>query len=241
MSGVGNKPLNQPRQNLYNLTSPFKERGRYLVISNIYLAESIEKPTFHEFLRQFADNANCQKVLIGAANDDEAKDMCCIGKINRGLTLERKGESLGQLSVRPYLMEVKYKGKDKEERVKFVHGKMYVCFDTNGNELWAIIGGANFSCSAWGNDWPIKFYKNAADRAIQTSQPNNLEVSVFLSNETDNRLRDILRVQPYFSIDSHEYNRGLGWTLTLEGLASICEKENRKRKICDIVDLTDDT
>ena len=138
LKGDGTRSCNRPRQQMSKLTQEFRSRSDKLVISNGFITEKVKNPTFEEFLEEAAKNFNCNKVRIASANIDELAKMCKLKEKERGLTTNILGG---------YHQRIHYKGKPECDSVEFVHGKSYVCLDKDGNEVWALVGGFNFSAS----------------------------------------------------------------------------------------------
>jgi len=179
-----------------------------LLINNGFLNECNE---FFEFFEEFSSICDAN-IRIGAATEAEVELACKFKKKpERGLSLNEGVEG----SVRHLLCRILYKSLNVKA---FIHSKIGLLLRSviiNGLlvliEKACIIGGANYSQAGWGGE---------------KKQPTNFEVSVFL---TGSRLPELLRVNEKYANETHEDNRGLGWTLS-NGLAEWEDKEEVKQQ-----------
>lgn len=181
-----------------------------LLINNGFLAECDE---FFEFFEEFSQICDAN-IRIGAATEVEVELACkSKKKPERGLSLNGGVEG----SVRHLLCRILYKSLNVKA---FIHSKIGLLLRSviiDGLSLLiekaCIIGGANYSQTGWGRS------------GGKNKQPTNFEVSVFL---TGSRLPELLRVNQKYANETHEDNRGLGWTLS-NGLAEWDDKEEVKQ------------
>lgn len=218
--------LKHPRMRLRELITEIRqsnpsenntgERDQLLII-NGFLNECAEFLEFFEELSKLCD-AN---IRIGAATEAEVELACKFKKKpERGLSLNEGVEG----SVRHLLCRILYKSLNVKACIHSKIGLLLGSVIINGLSLLiekaCIIGGANYSKAGWGlSDW------DDDEPEKEMILPTNFEVSVFL---TGSRLPELLRVNQKYANETHEDNRGLGWTLS-NGLAEWEDEEEVKQ------------
>ena len=216
----GKSKLKHPRIRLHKLiaetrqSNPSEENTGerdQLLINNGFLNECDK---FLEFFEEFSRICDAN-IRICAATEAEVELACKFKKKpERGLSLNEGVEG----SVRHLLCRILYKSLNVKA---FIHSKIGLLLRSviiNGLllliEKACIIGGANYSKAGWGmSRWD--------EPQNKMEKPTNFEVSVFL---TGSRLPELLRVNQKYANETHEDNRGLGWTLS-NGLAEWEDEE----------------